>query len=404
MFVRHQGQSLLRRLQENRRFLQVMLGPRQVGKTTLARQLAEQLDLPSRYVSADEPSLKDSTWLEQQWEAGRALCRRPGEPQRPALLILDEAQKLAHWSETVKRLWDEDSATGLPLQVLVLGSSALLVQRGLSESMAGRFEVVPLSHWSYAEMRDAFGFDLPQYLRFGGYPGAASLVQDPERWTRYIRDALIEPAIGRDVLMMARVDKPALLRRVFELSCAHSGQVIAYQKMLGQLQDAGNATTIAHYLDLLGAAGLVTGLQKHAGNLPRRRGSSPKLLALNTALMTAMGGLEHFTGPGAGDAWGRLVETAVGAWLVNEGGSRDIVTRYWAGSNREVDFVIARGDAAVAIEVKSGRRRDRLPGMAALSGTHAIRRKLLVGADGIPLDVFLRTPPDAWFDSDAALP
>jgi len=396
MYKRSQSALLLRRFGEARRFMQVLVGPRQVGKTTLARQLAEEIGLPARYTAADEPEAKDSHWIEQQWEAGRALCRGAGGPQ-PALLVIDEIQKLHAWSETVKRLWDADTARGLPLHVLILGSSALLMQRGLSESLAGRFELTALSHWSLAEMQTAFGFDLERYLLYGGYPGAALLVEDPQRWTHYIRDALIEPTLARDVLMMTRVDKPALLRRLFELACGHSGQILSYQKMLGQLQDAGNTTTLAHYLDLLAAAGLVAGLQKHAGNQPRRRGSSPKLIALNTALMTASAGLPAFTGPERADARGRLVETAIGAWLLSAGAAEGIETRYWTGGNREVDFVLSRGDQVVAVEVKSGGRRDHLPGLAALAAQETLARKLLVGADGIPIADFLQTPPGAWF-------
>jgi predicted AAA+ superfamily ATPase len=279
MYRRSQGAVLARRFSEQRRYLQVMVGPRQVGKTTLARQLVDAIGLPARYVAADEPAAKDSYWIEQQWEAGRALCRG-AEGLRPALLVVDEIQKLLAWSETVKRLWDADSAGGLPLHVLILGSSALLMRRGLSESLAGRFELTSLPHWSLAEMQAAFGFGLERYLLFGGYPGAVPLVEDPQRWTAYVRDGLIEPTLARDVLMMTRVDKPALLRRLFELACVHSGQILSYHKMLGQLQDAGNTTTLAHYLDLLAAAGLVAGLQKHAGSQPRRRGSRPHQIAV----------------------------------------------------------------------------------------------------------------------------
>lgn len=287
MFRRPIYKMIQNRIAEPRRFIQVLAGPRQTGKTTLARQLMSDSKIPSHYASADEPTLKDRTWIEQQWEAGRAKIAS-GKGKRPALLVLDEVQKVIGWSETVKRLWDEDSAVGIPLYVIVLGSSPLLVQRGLTESLAGRFEIIPITHWSYAEIRDAFEWNLDQYVFYGGYPGAAALIDDHGRWSRYIIDALIETTISRDILLMTRVDKPALLRRLFELGCYYSGQVLSYQKMLGQLQDAGNTTTLAHYLNLLGGAGLLTGLPKYAGQRFRQRASSPKLLVLNTALMTAI--------------------------------------------------------------------------------------------------------------------
>ena len=266
------------RLGEQRRFIQVVAGPRQVGKTTLVGQVLDRLTVPNVFVSADEPSRSDGAWLAAQWDRARIASREAGGAG--AVLVLDEVQKIPAWSETVKRLWDEDSRARRRLRVVVLGSAPLLMQRGLTESLAGRFEIVHLPHWSYAEMHAAFGFTLEQYLYFGGYPGAAPLIADPPRWRRYLLDSLIETTIARDVLLMTRVDKPALLRRLFELGCRYSGQVLSYTKMLGQLQDAGNTTTLAHYLELLAGAGMLTGLPKYAGQTVRQRGSSPKLQVL----------------------------------------------------------------------------------------------------------------------------
>ncbi len=398
MFRRHQYGVLCQRLREPRRFIQVLTGPRQTGKTTLARQVMDGLDIPSHYGTADEPALKDRHWLEQQWEAGRRLAVGDDGAGCPALLVLDEIRKIPGWSETVKGLWDADTASGTALHVMLLGSSALLVRSGLSESLAGRFEVIPITHWSLAEMRDAFGIDLERYLRFGGYPGAAALTHDLERWTRYILHSLIEPTISRDILLMTRVDKPALLRRLFHIGCAYSGQVLSYQKMLGQLHDAGNTTTLAHYLDLLEGAGLIGGLQKYSGRKVRRRGSSPKLLALNTALMTAGAGPAALAADLGEDFRGRLVETAVGACLRNGLVGTDAELFYWSSRNRELDFVLHRGDTVVAIEVKSGRRRGSLRGMDAFAKEYRVKRKLLVGGDGIPLEDFLLTPPAHWLD------
>ena len=375
--------------------MQVMVGPRQTGKTTLARQVMGGMQLASHYASADEPALKDRTWIEQQWEIGRSRAR--DDVRRwGALLVLDEIQKIPGWSETVKRLWDEDTATSTSLRVVVLGSSALLVQQGLTESLAGRFEVIPVTHWSFGEMREAFGWDIEQYVFYGGYPGAAALIDDHQRWSRYIIDSLIETTISRDILLMKRVDKPALLRRLFELGCQYSGQVLSYTKMLGQLHDAGNATTLAHYLSLLASAGLLTGLSKCAPEGLRQRGSSPKLQVLNTALMTAPSLLTLQQARAEPSHWGRLVESAVGASLVNGLAGTQSEVLYWAGRNREVDFVLRRGPTIVAIEVNSGGRRTYLPGLEAFSKAFAVKRKLLVGGQGIPLDEFLATPTGDW--------
>lgn len=396
MYRRNIYKVLMSRLAESRRFIQVLSGPRQAGKTTLAQQTMTGVKIASHYATADEPALKDHTWIEQQWEAAR-MKTKSGSRKKKALLILDEIQKITDWSETVKRLWDEDTANKLPLHVIILGSSALLVQRGLTESLAGRFEVIPVTHWSFAEMQKAFGWEVDEYIFFGGYPGAAELIRDEQRWFNYIRDALIETTISRDILLMTRVDKPALLRRLFQLGCNYSGQVLSYQKMLGQLQDAGNTTTLAHYLDLLQSAGLMTGLPKYAGQRVRQRASSPKLLVLNTALMSASGPDKMAEAKQDPDYWGRLVESAVGCSLANGIVGKNIEFFYWSSRNREVDFVLCRKNELVAMEVKSGRNKGSLPGITAFSQEFKVKRKLLVGPQGISLEEFLLIPPEKLF-------
>ncbi len=396
-FARRQAGVLDARLREPRRFIQVVGGPRQVGKTTLVLQVLGPWGQRARYASADEPALRDRAWLTAQWEGARAAARQPGHPG--AVLAIDEIQKISGWSETVKALWDEDTRTGVPLQVVLLGSSPLLVQRGLGDSLAGRFEAIALGHWRLAEMREAFGFSLDEFLYFGGYPGAAPLIGDLDRWTRYVRDALVETTIARDVLLLTRVDKPGLLRQLFDLACRYSGQVLSFTKMLGQLQDAGNSTTLAHYLDLLGAAGMVVGLQKYSGSAVRRRGSIPKLQVLNTALLTALSGLTPDEAREQREFRGRLVESAVGAHLANAAAANECELFYWREGQREVDFVVTRGPGVVAIEVKSGRRRDALPGLDAFLRRVEHARPLLVGADGVSLEEFFDTPVSHWFRS-----
>ncbi|MGD1047202.1 MAG: ATP-binding protein [Candidatus Krumholzibacteriaceae bacterium] len=390
MYVRPQAKLLEERLAEPRRLIQVVEGPRQVGKTTLVRQVLEGTRSPSRFASADEPELRGRDWIVEQWTIARLDAGSAG--RSGAILALDEIQKIPGWSETVKRLWDEDTAGKTPLRVVILGSAPLLLQRGLGESLTGRFEVLYMPHWSFGEMREAFGWDLDRYIFFGGYPGAAPLVNDHARWTRYIRDSLIETTLSRDVLLLTRVDKPALLRRLFDLACRYSGQVLSYQKMLGQLQDAGNTTTLAHYLDLLAAAGMITGLQKFAGDVARRRGSSPKFQVLNTALLTASSGLTMKAARNDPEFWGRLVESAVGAHLANGAAADGYELFYWRDRNREVDFVIKAGRRLTAIEVKSGMRREALPGMEAFAAAFKPHRQLLVGGDGIPVEEFLLKP------------
>ena len=391
-FQRYQAATLAGRLAEPRRFLQVVAGPRQVGKSTLVQQVTDQLDIPVRFVSADEPTLRGTEWISQQWEAARLdVTGKTG-----AVLVLDEIQKIPAWSETVKSLWDEDTRKRRALKVVLLGSAPLLIAQGLTESLAGRFETLRLPHWSFSEMRAAFGFTFEDFLYFGGYPGAAPLRRDPVRWARYIADSLIETSISRDVLLLTRVDKPALLRRLFELACRYSGQALSYTKMLGQLHDAGNATTLAHYLDLLGGAGLVVGLQKYAGDVARRRGSIPKLQVLNTALLTAQSGLTLAEARSDGEFWGRLVESAVGAHLANAAAGREFELYYWRERNQEVDFVVKAGRRLAAIEVKSGRAPQAHLGTAAFAAAFKPQRSLLVGGDGIELGEFLSRPALHW--------
>jgi predicted AAA+ superfamily ATPase len=393
-FQRPQAAILSERLLEPRRHIHVVTGPRQVGKSTLVQQVVDATGLPVRSASADEPTLRGIDWIEQQWQAARFAASASGKVG--ALLVLDEIQKIPRWSESVKRLWDEDTRKRIPLKVVLLGSAPLLVARGLTESLAGRFETLHLTHWSFAEMREAFGLNLDQYIFFGAYPGAAPLVRQPRRWARYIVDSLIETSISRDVLLLTRVDKPALLRRLFELACRYSGQSLSYTKMLGQLHDAGNATTLAHYLDLLGGAGLVVGLQKYAGDVARIRGSSPKLQVLNTALLTATSGMTLAEAKADREFWGRLVESAVGAHIANAAAAGECELYYWRDRTLEVDFVVRAGRRLVSVEVKSGRAPQAHRGTAAFAAAFKPQRSLLVGGDGIEVEDFLSQPVAHW--------
>ncbi len=418
-FSRAQKEILLERMGEEPRWLIVVTGPRQIGKTTLVQQSLAEIGCPSRYVSVDEPDggligtgsaipgagedetsarvggSKDERWLIDEWVQARATLEA-GEPR--LVLAIDEIQKIPNWSETVKGLWDADRRSGRRLHVVLLGSAPLLVQRGMSESLAGRYETIPLSHWTFPEMARAFGVDLPGYVYFGGYPGAASLVRDEERWRAYVLGSLVEPNIERDILAMERVDKPALLKQLFELAAVYSGQILSYTKMLGQLQDAGNTTTLARYLNLLSNTGLVAGLPKYAGSALRRRASSPKLIVLNTALMSALSGYTFEEAKADRSYWGRLVESAVGAHLFNTS-MPDIRLHYWRDQSIEVDYVLQRGRRLVSVEVKSGRRRPSLKGLAAFEERFDVARAVIVGEEGVPLEEFLSIPAEEWFET-----
>lgn len=397
MFERDTVNTMTARLREPRRFMQVMIGPRQVGKTTAIQQVLSRVTIPHHYASADVPAPPMTAWISQQWE----LARRQLSGTTPAVLVLDEVQKIAHWSTEVKRLWDEDARAERALHVVILGSSSLLIQRGLKESLAGRFELVRAPHWSWPECREAFGWSLEQYLYFGGYPGAAPLIQDEARWTRYVQDALIEPTMARDILLLHRVEKPALLRQLFVLACEYSGQVLSYQKLLGQLAEAGNTTTLAHYQHLLESAHVLRGLPKWSGAALRRRSSSPKWLPLTTGLWTALANRTLAAWRSDGESWGRLIEVAVGAHAVNSGWAQGIDVYYWREGNHEVDFVLRQGRAVLAVEVKSGRRARALPGLAAFQRRYPAARALTVGAGGVTLEEFLTRPVAHWLSAAA---
>jgi predicted AAA+ superfamily ATPase len=386
---------LFKRVQEPRRFIQVLLGPRQVGKTTLALQVAESIDKPVHFASADIATLQDLSWLQQQWEVARQKVAK----ERGCVFILDEVQKIPHWSDLIKKLWDDDTRSGVDVSVVMLGSSPWLVEMGLTESLAGRFEIIPIPHWSFGEMKNSFGWSLEKYVYFGGYPGAASLVddQDQTRWKNYINDSLIETTISRDILLMTHINKPALLRRLFQLGCTYSGQVLSYTKMLGQLQDSGNTTTLAHYLQLLSGAGLLAGLQKFAKQPVRQRGSSPKFAVFNTALMTAQLSVTFTEAREDRSLWGRLVEAAVGAHLLNSIRGTQIELFYWREGDAEVDFVLRQGDCTIAIEVKSGLEKISHSGMDLFVDEFKPERVLLVGDQGIPVADFFTTSPQKYF-------
>lgn len=397
MYKRPLYQKVMGRIEGPRGFMQVLAGPRQVGKSMLAHQIRQSLSFPSHYASADNSSLHDSTWIEQQWEIGRQ-CAENAHNAQGALLILDEIQKISCWSDMVKKLWDEDTAQGLNLKVMLLGSATLLIQTGLGESLAGRFEIIPCPHWSFEESRDAFDWTLEEYIYFGGYPGASVLIQNEDRWSRYIIDSIIETSISRDVMLMTRIHKPALLRRVFELGCHYTGYVLSYQKMLGQLQDAGNVSTLAHYLELLSGAGLVAGLQKFSPDRLRQKSSSPKFQVFNSALTTAQ---NHLTFEGIQrnpEAWRNLIECAIGAHLINSALSSKVEIFYWKEGNHEVDFIIRKGETILTLMVKPRKKGVRFGGIEAFSKIYGPHHHLVVGEGGVPVDEFLLTPLESWID------
>ena len=414
--------ALKLRLREAPTRLQIVAGPRQVGKTTLVRQLLSPLERPVgsyRYLAADgvdDPyaavdSMAGSAfapgrprgqeWLVEQWAQATVAAANWGRSEsavtRPFVLAIDEIQRIDGWSVAIKGLWDALHASPVHMHVVLLGSSPLLMQKGLSESLAGRFEVTRLTHWSFEEMNSAFGFDLDEYIFFGGFPGSAAWISDEPRWRDYVNLSLIRPNIDIDILAMTRVDKPALLRQLFELGCLYSGQIVALDKLLGTLNDAGNVTTLARYLELLADAGLLAGLQKQSDGAIRRRRAPPKLQAMNGALVSAQGAHSFAQARADRSHWGRLVESAFGAHLLNTAGA-DMAVRYWRDGVLEVDFVIEHHGRLAAIEVKSAPRSLRHAGLEEFSRRHPGCKTWQVGGDALPIGEALRRPAAEWLE------
>ena len=379
---------LKKRLKEPRKFIQCLLGPRQVGKTTLIQQVLNTFSQGSSlYFSADDPSLQSHEWIHQKWSEARRLEK---EKKKEVLLVFDEIQKITSWSDIIKSLWDEDTRKKTKIKVAILGSSPLLLKKGLTESLAGRFEVLKLGHWSFSEMKEVFNFTLDEYIYFGAYPGASSFIHDETRWKTYIVNSLAETVLLKDILLNHQINKPALLRQLYSLSTQYSGQILSFQKMLGQLQGAGNTTTLAHYLELLSQAGLVSGLQKFSANLLRKRLSSPKLQVQNTALMTSSLG-ESFQTIKNTPHWGRVVESCIGAYLWNLCFEQGGELFYWNEPAKEVDFVLKKNNKIVAIEVKSGLKTRSLKSLEAFRKQYRPHKTLVVGEEGLSLEKFLKT-------------
>ena len=384
-YKRPQFAEVLERMNEPRKFIQVLAGPRQVGKSTLIDQVLEECTLPHYLYNADGVDENDTDWIRRVWESAR--IQMDTRQQTEAILVIDEIQKIKRWSEIVKREWDADTRNRRQLKLFLLGSSRLMLRKGLTESLAGRFELIRLGHWTLQEMEDAFGLTLDEWIYYGGYPGSASLIKDMRRWRKYIKESLVAPAIEKDIIMTSNIYKPALMKQLFELGCSYSAELLSLTKALGQLQDVGNVTTLSSYLNILNQCNLLAGLQKYANDDARRYQSVPKFQVYNNALLTAYRGTTYDKDRIDPQIWGRWVESAVGGYLLGDAEDGGYKVYYWRERSDEVDYIVASQGTAIALEVKSGRR-GMNSGLPKFCENFHPRRALVIGTDGIPFKEF----------------
>jgi predicted AAA+ superfamily ATPase len=382
-------------LSEPRGFIQVVYGPRQVGKTTLVRQMLKLLPMESVFRLADNIPAADNDWIQRTWDEARMKLANTANNE--FLLVIDEIQKIENWSESVKKEWDTDTFERRNLKVLLLGSSRLLLQQGLTESLAGRFETTSIPHWSFIEMRDAFGWSLEQYIWYGSYPGAVPLIKNRDRWLEYIRNSLVETSISRDIIMLTKIDKPALLRRLFEIGCIYSSKLVSLTKIQGELQEKGNITTLSNYLRLLGGAGLLTGLEKYSENEIRKRNSVPKFQVYNNALLTQMLNLTEQQARADHKLWGQIMESAVGTHLLNYSFKENYKLYYWNENSQEVDYIIEKDSVKVAFEVKSGKDSTN-SGLSIFGKAFAPKCSFIIGTGGISFEEFFTMNPKFFFE------
>ncbi len=386
MYKRAEYHKIKSRLEENRKFIQVVMGARQIGKSTVVKQVLNDITIPFQFYSADNVPGSNTAWISNCWETTRHLKKNNGWENM--ILVIDEIQKIANWSEVVKKEWDNDTFHDNNIKVLLLGSSRVLLEKGLSESLAGRFEEIRMTHWSYKEMKECFGFSVDQYLYYGGYPGAASLINDSDRFEQYILSAIIEATINKDILMDTPISKPALLKQTFELGAAYSGNLLSLNKMLGSLQDAGNTSTLAGYLNLLNESGLLCGLQKYSVDLSRRKASIPKFQVYNNALKLAYTPLTFEQAILDRKSWGHIFESGVGAYIISQAFVHRFDVYYWRERNDEVDFILHKKGILVAIEVKSNAEKH-TEGLAKFKQMFKPKLSLIIGDGGINVEDFL---------------
>lgn len=387
MYQRQHLNILTSRMAEPRRRMQIVMGPRQVGKSTLVGQFTEATSVPFDFFAADSVNRFDTSWIPNKWQQAR--MRMDIHSEQEHILVIDEVQKIKGWSEQVKKEWDEDSRSHRNLKVILLGSSRLLLQKGLEESLEGRFETIKMGYWDWQEMHEAFGFSMDEYVYFGGFPGLAPDIQDEGRWRNLMEDSIISPILTRDILEIEEIRNPALLRQVFELACIESAKELSLTKMQGTM-NSGTVPTIKNYLDILNKSMTVQPLQNYSPSRVKEKQSVPKMQVFNNAFRNRFGTFSFDEARVDPAEWGRQIESAVGAHLANRSMMDDYELFYWRNERRqECDYVLRKGQALVAIEVKSGSV-DKTVGFEKFKEQFAdnVTAAFIVGPQALPLEDF----------------
>lgn len=392
MYERPEFRLLSDRLQEPRKFIQLVVGPRQIGKTTTVKQVLEVPEMPSVYASADTACGNEEEWLTLIWEKAREEARRSS---KGCVLAIDEIQRIPDWTQAVKRHWDADAWNKVNVKVVLIGSARARYIVGLSESLMGRFEEIRMTHWTFTEMREAFGWTLEQYVYFGGYPTAAVAINDELSWKEAIRSAVVDRTLARDILEDVRIAKAALMNRTLAVASARSGEEMSHTKLLTELQGpVGNVMTLSSYLALFHQSGLLGTLEKYEGGKLRRRSSIPKFQVHNNALCAALGAETFSDVRNDADLWHKRVRSAVGAYLASLAYRNGDELFYWRESDAEVDYVLHARSGVLAIQCEGGRRADK--GLEAFGRKFSPNATLIVGSGGMPLEMFLQTDPLTW--------
>ena len=398
MFERQHLAILKSRMAEPRRRIQIVMGPRQVGKSTMVGQFSDHTNVPFDFFAADNVSRFDSSWIPNRWGESRMKMDLHGDTER--ILIIDEVQKIDNWSEQVKKEWDEDTRFGRNLKVILLGSSRVLLQKGLEESLQGRFETLKMGYWDWPEMKDAFGFSIDQFIYFGGFPGLALDIKDEDRWRRLMEDSIISPILARDILEIDEIRNPALLRQVFEIACQESPRELSLTKMQGTM-NSGTVPTIKTYLDILNKTMTVCPLQKFSPSEIKEKQSVPKMQVYNSGFRNRYGLFSFDEARSNPTEWGHQVESAVGAHLANRSVLDGFELLYWRNDKKqECDYVLKKGQSLVAIEVKSSRAED-TSGFEKFKEMYSDRvtSSLIVGPEGLPLEEFFSLDVNVLFKS-----